>query len=300
MKAFCVSEKEEKRRQSGTLFENCFQVLDVDYYADAGAGELAFCMNGRDYRRIVVDYGEITRAGILECARCDRKVIVGALSEWQANAFLEEVKGHGKRDASWSYAAAFGSEETRKLLEKQFRVSCLRIPASADAFVVTRADMVFLKDCWVHKEFDVLRTDGGGRGNFVSQLNLLPACRPVPRKREETMVQTRMDARTRAVYLEGLKRYRERGVRILIDGKEVDDSQWKVIFETGKDGSFYMGDYILEDETGEGQETDGGGTYGTVNSEMQGQICERPAEYGNPKLLGKRLKEIRFDRVYNR
>lgn len=122
-----------------------FRILDVDYYADAGAGELASCLNGNDYQRIIVDYGEITGEGILECARCDRKVIVGALSEWQAQRFLEEVNGHEKRDASWNYAAAFGSEETRKILEKKFRVSCLRIPASVDAFAVTRADMDFFE-----------------------------------------------------------------------------------------------------------------------------------------------------------
>lgn len=122
----------------------CFRILDVDYYAEAGAGALAACLNG-DYQRIIVDYGEITGESILECARCDRKMIVGALSEWQAEVFLEEVREQKKRDASWSYAAAFGSEETRRRLERTFRMRCLRIPTSVDAFAVTRADMDFFE-----------------------------------------------------------------------------------------------------------------------------------------------------------
>lgn len=119
-----------------------FRILEVDYVAEAGAGELAACMNG-DYRRIIIDFGEITGERLSECARCDRKVIVGAFSEWQAEAFLELVRGKPRRDKSWSYAAAFGSEETRKTCEKTFGVEIWRVPLSADAFAVTRADMDF-------------------------------------------------------------------------------------------------------------------------------------------------------------
>lgn len=121
-----------------------FHLLDVDYYPCAGAEQMASCLNA-DYRYIIIDFGEITGESILECARCDRKVIVGALSEWQAEAFLGEVKECGKRDRSWIYAAAFGSGETRRQIEKTFPVSLLRIPASEDAFAVTRADMDFFK-----------------------------------------------------------------------------------------------------------------------------------------------------------
>ncbi len=120
------------------------RILDVDYYADAGAEELVRCMNA-DYRRIIVDFGEISEESLRECARCDRKLILGALSEWRANAFLEEVKRQKKRDKGWIYAAAFGSEETRREIEKTFRMTCLRIPSSVDAFVITRSDMRFFE-----------------------------------------------------------------------------------------------------------------------------------------------------------
>lgn len=122
-----------------------YRILGVDYYREAGAGELADCLN-RDYRYIIVDYGEITGQGILDCARCDRKVIVGSLSEWQAEGFLETVKDGKMRDKSWRYAAAFGSEETRKELEKHFQVRIHRIPFSQDVFAITRADIEFFSE----------------------------------------------------------------------------------------------------------------------------------------------------------
>ncbi len=63
--------------------------------------------------------------------------------------------------------------------------------------------------------------------------------------------------------LAGLKRYRERGVTISVDGEELPEKDWNKIFEVREDDSFYMADYISDEETGT-------------------------------------LKEIRFDRVYNK
>lgn len=122
----------------------CFRILEVDYYKAAGAGELAHCLN-KNYHHIIIDFGEIAETSLVECARCERKVMVGSLSEWQAEAFLEAAGRSVKRKMSWSYAAAFGSEETRREWEKAFGHSCLRIPASADAFAVTRTDMDFFE-----------------------------------------------------------------------------------------------------------------------------------------------------------
>lgn len=47
--------------------------------------------------------------------------------------------------------------------------------------------------------------------------------------------------------MEGLKRYQKRGIRVLIDGVDASDATWEKLFEVREDGSFYMGDYILED-----------------------------------------------------
>lgn len=77
----------------------------------------------------------------------------------------------------------------------------------------------------------------------------------------------RMEEKSRRTYVEGLQKYQNRGIPIYIDGREAAEEDWEKIFEVREDGSFYMGDYILEDE-----------------------------EEGD----GRTLKEIRFDKVYYR
>lgn len=72
----------------------------------------------------------------------------------------------------------------------------------------------------------------------------------------------RIDRKNQQVYLDGLKKYHEKGIPILINGEEADVEDWEQIFEVGEDGGFYMGDYVGTDEG--------------------------------------RLTEIRFDKVYNK
>lgn len=49
------------------------------------------------------------------------------------------------------------------------------------------------------------------------------------------------------IFLEGLERYRRKGIPIFIDGKECPPEDYKKLFELKEDGSFYMGDYISAD-----------------------------------------------------
>ena len=80
------------------------------------------------------------------------------------------------------------------------------------------------------------------------------------------------------IYVEGLKRYQKRGIRVLIDGKDACEETWGKLFEVREDGSFYMGDYILEDIPQE--------------NTAKGEVNE---DY----MKAKRLKEIHFDIVYH-
>ncbi len=64
-------------------------------------------------------------------------------------------------------------------------------------------------------------------------------------------------------YLAGLKKYRDQGIPIIIDGEELPEEDWNRIFEVREDRCFYMADFIPDVKTG-------------------------------------KLQEIRFDRVYNR
>lgn len=85
-----------------------------------------------------------------------------------------------------------------------------------------------------------------------------------------------------------MKKYMERGIPILIDGKEVKETQLSRILEVQEDGSFYMGDYIWEQEE--------------IPSPASEVVREPTALYQtspHPAAGGVRLKEIRFDRVYH-
>lgn len=121
-----------------------FAIAGVDYYEQAGPQELARCLE-KEYSYIIVDFGNITEDSLWECARCDRKIVVGACTEWQADAFLETVGRSRKKDKNWNYAAVFGSEEVRREMEKVFHIKVWRIPLRTDPFVVTAADMQFFE-----------------------------------------------------------------------------------------------------------------------------------------------------------
>lgn len=106
----------------------------------------------------------------------------------------------------------------------------------------------------------------------------------------------RLNARSRRAYIEGMKRYQEQGVHVLIDGKEADDELWEKIFEIRKDGGFYMGDYILEDVPASTEPANEMLCDAVQGQSSQTEIIREPsAEYG----VKKRLKEIRFDIVYH-
>lgn len=127
-----------------------WQILEADYYAGAGADELASCIHN-DYKRILIDYGVYTKEGILDWIRCDRKIMVVALSEWQMAYFRELKEQVDDRDAQWVYAAAFGSEEMRCSIRRELRISIQRIPFSEDAFIVKRKDMDFFQTLLLHQ-----------------------------------------------------------------------------------------------------------------------------------------------------
>lgn len=108
------------------------------------------------------------------------------------------------------------------------------------------------------------------------------------------MIKRRLDRENRKVFLDGLRRYREQGIQILIDGKEADEGEWEKILEEQDDGSFYMGDYILE-------EAGSAGSAGLVREPAGAYGDDLSGVYGGKAAGGRRrLKEIRFDRVYNR
>ena len=57
----------------------------------------------------------------------------------------------------------------------------------------------------------------------------------------------RLSRRSQEIFLNGLKKYQARGVRILVDGKDAMPEDMERLLEEYEDGSFYMGDYIWEE-----------------------------------------------------
>ena len=119
-----------------------FPVLDVDYYRNAGTETLVLCKKLR-YQDVIVDYGTVLEGNQEEFFRCDRQFLLAGLSEWQTGAFLETAGAWKRAGTGWETLAVFGSEETRKNMEKELGLSIRRIPVSVDAFAVTEAVMEF-------------------------------------------------------------------------------------------------------------------------------------------------------------
>lgn len=120
----------EKTRAGG------FQILEADYYEKAGIDTLLMCKKSV-YQTVIVDYGTVKEGNLEEFLRCDRQFVLGSLSEWQLETFLEFEKKGKKPEKSWKTLMSFGSEEARRNAEKRLKIPILRIPVSVDVFAVT-------------------------------------------------------------------------------------------------------------------------------------------------------------------
>ena len=112
-----------------------YKIFGVAYYMQGDPRVLARCMDG-SYDDIVIDFGEMRASIRAEWLRCEVKIVMAALSEWKLEAFLELLSEEEGRRTGWIYTAAFGSEDTRKQIERQFGISLARVPLSVDAFSV--------------------------------------------------------------------------------------------------------------------------------------------------------------------
>ena len=70
-------------------------------------------------------------------------------------------------------------------------------------------------------------------------------------------------------YLNGLKRYTEKGIPIYMDGKLSGQREWEKLFEVREDGMFYMGDYVQAE----------GGYHGGERSEEKNEKIRKDGGY---------------------
>lgn len=112
-----------------------YEILGVTYYKQGTPYTLAACMDG-SFDDIVIDFGEIRPLARPEWLRCTVKIVIAGLSEWKLESFMELLTEEEGRHTGWIYTAAFGSEDTRKEIERRFQIPLKRVPLSVDAFSV--------------------------------------------------------------------------------------------------------------------------------------------------------------------
>lgn len=117
--------------------KGAFQLLNVDYYGQGDSHVLAYCME-RDYDEILLDFGEMREEIRTDWLRCETKILTVSLADWKLESFLEFLIRQEMPGKGWKIMTAFGSETTRKEIERQFRISIEKIPLSEDAFLVDR------------------------------------------------------------------------------------------------------------------------------------------------------------------
>lgn len=122
-----------------------FRILAVDYYKHAGREELSVCREA-GYHYILIDFGRADAEQTCDCLGCDRKLVLGSTNEWQLGGFLEFVQQRGNRKEGWEFAVIFGNEETRRTIEKRWKLSVVRVPVSVDPFTVTGDELQFLEE----------------------------------------------------------------------------------------------------------------------------------------------------------
>ena len=122
-----------------------FRLLEADYYTCGDSQVLAHCMEAA-YDDIIIDFGELREDIHAEWLRCGTKLIAAALDDWKLEAFLEFLAGEEKLGDRWIYLTAFGSENTRHEIERQFHISLKRVPLSVDAFSVDRRIMGWFEE----------------------------------------------------------------------------------------------------------------------------------------------------------
>lgn len=118
------------------------RILEADYYEGAGIDTLLLCKKS-GYQAVIVDYGTVSPGSLREFLRCDRQFVLGSLSEWQMEAFLEFEGKKNKTEKSWETLVTFGSEEARKNMEKRLKIPVRRVPVSVDAFAITGEAICF-------------------------------------------------------------------------------------------------------------------------------------------------------------
>lgn len=126
-----LSKKVVTNSQSGS-----FNIMGASYYKRAGKNELLGC-TASGFNAIVIDFGTFRSEIQDEFLRCDRRFLVGSVSEWKLDAFAELASQTGTDRRGWEYFSVFGSREALKMTEKLLGIRIRRLPIAGSAFAIT-------------------------------------------------------------------------------------------------------------------------------------------------------------------
>lgn len=106
----------------------CFRFMGIDFFPSAAEGCVADCLN-KGYDCIVIDFGCDYIRGRREFLRCQRKIVLGSVSDWESAGFTDFMRWtQMDQEESWMYAALFGGRRNRKRLEKETGKSVAEVP----------------------------------------------------------------------------------------------------------------------------------------------------------------------------
>lgn len=127
-------------------------VLDVDYFPDGGAEELAWCLQ-KGYECILMDFGCVREGWKAEFLQCGQKMFLAALNEWKLRSLASQQDWMAKGKGSWRFLTVFGCEEARREIKRRFGVPFMQIPYAPDVFSIDQDMAVFMRRIWREKEW---------------------------------------------------------------------------------------------------------------------------------------------------
>jgi hypothetical protein len=126
-----------------------FRFMDIVCYPRAIAEDLSRILAER-YTYVILDLGVLTPDTSRDFYRCDLKFIIGSVSPWKADRFLEVLESllyHANVSQEHILIMGnLGSKENLKTFERLSRLSVCAIPALPNPFQLTTANCTFFQE----------------------------------------------------------------------------------------------------------------------------------------------------------
>lgn len=132
-----LSEKAVTKKEART-----FNILGIFFCQKNGMEALDFCTE-QGFEAVVIDFGCYEDGFRGEFLHCDRRFLIGSVSDWQLVRTVGCLTGEFARKWKVEYFVSFGAEENLRMAESCLRVPIRRIPFFPDAFTVTGEVMDF-------------------------------------------------------------------------------------------------------------------------------------------------------------